>query len=176
MAISTLNSHIEAALNLQGRVNSAYMVLGKTSAWSDEQNPPNETESVSELTEVIGYKKVSRFSLARPLASGETVENVGFPTVTYSGQTWVLIPRDQAYTQKARWLYVEAEIHPNEFPLGMYRQVGLHLGVVPSTGVSKQNLRPNEVANKGILEFYENREPQNRTSSVYVLEQFIIRV
>lgn len=176
MAISTTRSHIESAIDIQKRYNSAYLVLAKTTAWADESNPPNESEDLTDLTEVIGYKKVKRFNLARPLRAGETAETVGFPVVNYASQSWALIPVDQAYAQGARWLYIEADIQPTDFPLGSYRQVGVHLNLVPKTGVTKQNLLPSEVQDKGILKFYENRELTTRTASVYALEQFMVKV
>ncbi len=176
LAIATLNSHIDTAIQLQERINSAYIVFGKTSAWADEENPPEENDKITEISEIVGYKKLKQFSLARPLKAGEDENNVGYPVVTYNSQKWVLVPKNKAYEEEARWLYAEAEIQPNEFPLGRYRQVGLHLGLTPRTGVSKHNLLPADVQDKGILHFYENREPQNRTSSVYVLEQFMIKV
>jgi hypothetical protein len=176
MAKATLNSHIADAIRLQSQYDTAYLVIGKSSPWTDDNNPPEEDENVTAISEIIGYKKVKNFSLARPLASGESADTVGFPVVTYSGQQWVLVPVDQAYEQKARWVYIESEIHPEDFPLGSYRQVGVHVGLSPNAGVTKSNLHPTEVADTGVLRFYENREPQNRTSSVYSLEQFIIKV
>ncbi|MGV3121055.1 hypothetical protein, partial [Lactiplantibacillus argentoratensis] len=89
---------------------------------------------------------------------------------------WVLIPVDKAYEEKAYYVYIEAEIKPDELPLGPYRQVGIHVNLVPNDGVTKQNLLPSEVKDPGILRFYENREPQNRTSSVTVQEQFMVEV
>lgn len=176
MAKSTLNSHIDSAIQLQKRADEAYLVFGKTTAWADEENPPEEEQDVSEISEVVGYKKLKKFSLARPMKANETEDNVKYPVVTYRSQKWVLIPVSEAFTEGARWVYAEAELHPDEFPLGMYRQVGIHLGLVPNTGVVKHNLFPNEVRDKGILHFYENREPQNRTSNSYALEQFLIKV
>ncbi|AIW03305.1 structural protein [Bacillus phage Mater] len=173
MAKSTLNAHISAAIELQKRQGSAYLVFGKTSPWDNELNPPEEVEDTTAISEIVGYKKTKQFSLARPVRTGETP---AYPVVTYGGLQWVLIPADKAYTEKARWLYIEAEILPDEFPLGEFRQVGVHLGLVPKSGVTKQNLLPSEVGTLGELQFYENREPQNRTSSVFVTEQFIIKV
>lgn len=173
MATSTLYSHIDSAIQLQKQVDTAYFVIGKTSAWTDDNNPPTEDINVTSLTEVIGYKKVSKFSLAKPLADGE---NTTYPTITYAGTRWALIPVNKAYEEGARWLYAEAEIYPTDLPLGQYRQVGIQVNVIPKQGVTKPNLLPSEVSNPGVLKFYENREPQNRTSSVYALEQFIIKV
>lgn len=175
-AKATLNARIYEALTLQARYNEAYLVFGKTSSWVDDTHPPEEVEDTPEITEVIGYKKIRQFSLARPLAQGENPNSVSYPKVTYGGKTWLLIPRDKAYIEKAHWLYIDAEIQPDEFPLGMYRQVGIQMGVKPKTGISKTNLLPSEVQDKGTLYFFENREPQNRTVSVYVVEQFIATI
>jgi hypothetical protein len=176
MAKATLNSHIADAIRLQSQYDTAYLVIGKGSPWTDDNNPPEEDENVTAISEIIGYKKVKNFSLARPLASGEDAATIGYPVVTYASQEWVLIPVDKAYEEKARWVYIEADIQPDDFPLGEYRQVGVHVGLTPNSGITKQNLHPTEVSDTGILRFYENREPQNRTSSVYSLEQFIIKV
>lgn len=170
---STLVSHIAAAIELQKRNSGAYMVFGKTSAWDNDNNPPLEVEDTEAISEVIGYKKVNKFSLARPIKAGETP---AYPTVTYGGQQWVLIPVDKAYEEKARWIYIEAELLPEDFPFGEYRQVGIHLDLTPKSGVNKNNLLPAEVQTTGQLQFYENRKPQNRTASVYVQEQFVIKV
>lgn len=176
MAISTLYSHIDTAIQMQKRRDSAYLVFGGTDAWENEGNPPNESKETTEINKVIGYKKLKQFSLARPLEKGETKANSKYPVIMYKGMGWALIPTAEAYEQGARWLYAEADLFPDEFPLGMYRQVGVHLGVEPKSGITKLNLKPIEVKNKGVLHFYENREPQNRTSSVYVLEQFMLKV
>lgn len=173
MPTSTLISHIEAAVALQQRSAGAYMAIGKTSAWDNEANPPEEDSNTEALTEVIGYKKVSQFSLARPLKTDETTS---YPVVTYGGQQWVLIPVDKAFEEKARWVYVAAEISPDDLPFGTFRQIGVYLDLVPKSGVTKQNLLPDEVQSAGRLQFFENRELQNRTASVFVEEQFIITV
>jgi len=174
MAISTLNSHITAAIELQQKQTTAYFVIGKTSAWTNDSNPPEEVEDVSAISEVIGYKKTSKFSLTRPLKPGETPI---YPTVTYAGQQWVLIPADKAYQEKARWIYAEAEITPEDFPTGnAYRQVGLHIGVVPKAGVTKQNLLPTDITSAGELRLYANQEPQTREATTYVTEQFVLVV
>jgi len=173
MPTSTLISHIEAAVALQQRSAGAYMAIGKTSAWDNDANPPEEDSNTEALTEIIGYKKVSQFSLARPLNTGETTS---YPVVTYGGQQWVLIPADKAFEEKARWVYVSAKIDPLDLPSGFFRQIGVYLDLVPKSGVTKQNLLPSEVESAGRLQFFENREPQNRTSSVYVEEQFVITV
>lgn len=161
---------------MQKRIDTAYLVFGKTSEWDNDSNPPNEDEKTEQISEVVGYKKLKQFSLARPLKDSEDEDSVDYPIVTYKNTKWVLIPTDRAYEEEARWVYAEAEIHPDEFELGMYRQVGIHLDLEPKSGVTQLNLKPSDVKEAGVLQFFENREPQNRTSSVYVLEQFMIKV
>lgn len=176
MAIGTLNSHIYTAIQMQQNLNSAYLVIGRKTAWANDNNPPEEDIKTDKLEEIIGYKKLKQYSLARPLNVGETAETAPYQTVTYNGLVWVLIPVEKAYEEKAHWLYVTAEILPTDFPTGMYRQVGVNVGLQPTSGVTKPNLLPTEVFNSGVLLFYENRQPQNRTSSVHVLEKFMIKV
>lgn len=173
MAISTLNSHVYSALYLQNKMNKAYLVIGGTVPWDNDENPPMEDENTTKLTNILGYKKLNQYSLARPLNPGENSE---YPKVIYNGLEWALVPTDKAYEEGARWLYVDAEIRPEDFPLGEYRQVGIQVDVTPLAGISKPNLTPEELSSEGVLLLYENREPQNRTSSVYVLEKFMIKV
>lgn len=174
-ATATLNSHVYAALMLHEQRDSTYLAIGRTSAWTDEGNPPIATPEVNKLDEVIGYKKIRQFSLARPLREGESPETAPYPVITYRSTSWMLVPREVAYEEGARYLYLEAELLSDEFPLGMYRQVGVHFGLEPNKGITKQNLLPEEVADTGTLHFYENRKPQNRTSNAHILEQFIVR-
>jgi hypothetical protein len=176
LAIATISSRVADALQMQAKYNSAYLVIGKSSPWTDEENPPKETDDVTAISEVIGYKKAKKFSIARPLRSGETAASVGYPVITYRSQQWALVPTDKAYTEKAHWIYFEAELLQDDFPPGKYRQVGVHLGLTPRTGVTKQNLLPSEVSDVGTLRFYENRKGANRDTNVYALEQFMIKL
>lgn len=176
MAVATLNSHIDSAIRLQKQIDTAYFVFGRRSAWTDEENPPKEDIDTTELDELIGYKKLKQFSLARPLNPEEDISTAKYPVVTYRKESWMLVPKDKAYEEKARWVYAEAEIAPEDFPLGTYRQVGLNINVVPKSGINKLNLLPDEVSKPGKLQFFENREQQNITDNVYVTEQFMIKV
>lgn len=171
--ISTLKSQIDFAIYLQNKVNSAYVAIGRSTPWVDENNPPEEDENTVLLDEVIGYKKVSKFSLARPLADGESTD---YPVVDYRGENWVLVPAAAAYDEGAKWLYAEARLMPEDFPLGKYRQVGLHLELQPNTGVTKPNLTPLEVRDPGTLYFYTNNPPIDRTAGISATEQFLMEI
>lgn len=173
MAIATNNSRVYASLQLRAKEASTYLVIGKTSAWTNEDAPPQADPNTTTLQEVVGYKKVTKMSLCRPFVEGETTT---LPTVTYGAKKYVLVPDAQAYTQKAMMVYIEAEIVGEELPLGTYRQVGIHTDVTPKSGVTKKALLPTEVSSTGVLQFFENRKQQNRTADVTVREKFIVNM
>lgn len=173
MAIATNNSRVYASLQLKAKEPSMYLALGKTTPWTNEDAPPETDPNTTTLQEVIGYKKVSTVSLCRPYVTGETTS---LPTITYGKQKFVLVPDEQAYTEKAMMVYIEAEVVEDELPLGTFRQVGIHTDVIPKNGVTKEALLPSDITSAGILQFFDNRQQQNRTADVTVREKFIVNM
>ncbi|MCC9083618.1 hypothetical protein LOS22_14345 [Enterococcus faecium] len=57
MAIATNNSRVYASLQLKNKKDSMYLVIGKTSPWTNEDAPPATDPNTSTLQEVVGYKK-----------------------------------------------------------------------------------------------------------------------
>lgn len=171
MAIATNNSRVYASLQLKNKKDSMYLVIGKTSPWTNEDAPPATDPNTSTLQEVVGYKKVSKASLCREYVADD--ENK-YPVISYGTRKFTLIPDEDAYREKAWMVYIESEIVGDELPLGTFRQVGLHTDLVPKTGVDKDALLPSEVTNAGILQFFENRQQQNRTAEITVREKFIV--
>ena len=147
-----------------------YVVIGKTSPWTNETMPPAEDPTTNALQEIVGYKKVSKVSLCRPFIEGETTS---LTTVTYGTNKFVLVPNDKAYTEKAMMVYIEAEITGAELPVGTYRQMGIVTDLVPKDN-TKTALLPSEVSNSGTLQFFENRQQQNRTADITVREKVIV--
>ena len=173
MAIVTINARIQASIDYVNKASNTYIAIGKQTPWTNEQAPPTEDPNASTLQEVIGYKKVAKVSLCKLLAEGETTSYV---TVEYAGKKYALIPTNKAFQEKTTLVYYEAEIKGTDLPTGLYRQVGIHTGLTPKSGVTKPNLLPSEVQNTGILEFYENKQFQNRTLETKVFERFILNV
>jgi len=176
LTIKTLDASVHVGLGMQQNADSTYFVIANPNPWTDDDNPPEEDDNTSVLAGEIGYKRAKRLSLARPLTEEETPNSVPYATVTYKNQDWALIPNDEAYEQGARWLYAEADIYPDDLPSGEYRQVGLRTNLQPQEGITKPNLLPSEITDRGTLLFYENRVKQTRVSNVYALEQFVIKV
>lgn len=173
MAIATIDARVSASLYYVDQAGSTYLAIGKTTPWTNESAPPAEEQNTSVLQEVIGYKKADKVSLCKPVADGESTS---YPTVKYGGKTYALIPKDKAYQEKATLVYFETEVTGTDLPTGFYRQVGMHTGLKPKSGVTKSALLPTEVQSTGILQFFANKEPQNRTSEVRISEKFILSV
>lgn len=154
MAITTIGAHVSRALDFLGK-QDIYFAISRTSPWEDDNNPPSPNSDTTSLDEIIGFKKLDSIQLVIPDTAG---------TISYRESNWKPIPKEDAYTQKAKWVYIETTIRYDELPPGFYRQIGVYTGLVPKDGVDpgKTALLPDEVANAGVLEVVDNRKPSNR--------------
>lgn len=173
MAIITRTATIQAGLSYLNKGNTTYVAIGKKTAWPNESAVPAENEDTRALQEVIGYKKVSNLSFCRELAAEETSS---YPTVTYKGKSFILVPTDKAYQENVTGVYFEAQLNPEDFPLGTYRQVGVFQDLQPKSGVNKQALLPSEVQSAGNLILYANKQQLNRTEDSKVTERFVLTI
>lgn len=169
----TMDASVSAGLYYVDQADSTYLAIGKTTPWINESAPPAGEQSTSVLQEVIGYKKADKVSLCKPVLEGESTP---YPTVNYGGKTYALIPKEKAYQERATLVYFETEVAGTDLPTGTYRQVGMHTGLIPKSGVNKKALLPTEVQSTGVLQFFANKENQNRTVEVRVKERFILSV
>lgn len=169
MPTATITAYVDSALALLEKASSTYLAIGKTSEWENENIPPMPEADLTNIQELIGFKKMDNISLCRPLGDTETTN---YPTVDYRGSTWVLIPKEEAHAEKAYWLYFATTITGTELPTGEYRQVGVYTGLKTTT--DKEALLPTEVTDNGNLQFYDNRQQFNRTDKITVTERFII--
>lgn len=170
MAVTTIQSSVNIAKDLKNKASSSgYIVVGKTSEWSNEAHPPKPSEDVTSIEEVIGYKKLDTTNLVRPL---EENEQTNYSTIEFDGITWAIIPDDKAVDEKATFVYFEVAVNSSDFSGQAYRQVGLHTGLTTSS--TSRTLSPSQVTDEGILEFYENRAPIIREDGTRVVERFII--
>lgn len=173
MAVTTTKAHVNMALYLKNKVSSTYLGIGGSDAWEDEENPPTPERSRTKLETPIGYKKVNTVSLCKRV---ESEEDASHNTINYRGEVWELIPDKEAQEQQATHVYYETRIVGSELPVGEYRQVGIFTDLKTKGDVGKPNLLPSEVTDVGTLEFFENRQRQNRTKDTNIVERFIISV
>lgn len=170
MPTATIQSYVENALRIREQAEVTYLAIGKSSPWENESMPPVAEENVTDLQEVIGYKKMDRVSLCKPLVEGE---GTNYPTVNYRGTTWALIPDEMAQEEQAYHVYFSCTIQEDSFPLGEYRQVGVYTNITSTKSI----LLPGDIDLTGrTLFFYDNRERFNRTARVTVTESFIINM
>lgn len=171
MAISTIKAHVLSAILFVESQPDLYTAIGRTTPWETETQPPLEDGGKDVLDEVLGYKRISRISLCRPLVDGESTS---YQTIMYKSQPWVLVPIEDAYDQNARWVYTDADIYDTEFELEDYRQVGLHVDIVKSAEVTSDAVTPSQVTDVGQLLIYRNKEKQVRQEGITAKEQFIV--
>lgn len=165
MAIATTSAHVSRALDFFNKSDHIFFAIGRTTPWPNDSDdntemeanfqPPAEDIEATALDDVIGYKKVESIYLVVPDENGEIV---------YDEQRWRVVSPDNAYTEKAKFVFIETTIRYDELPLGFYRQVGVYTGLTRKEGVSsaKFNLLPEEVEDAGVLEILSNRKPSNR--------------
>lgn len=160
MAIKTERAKVSRALDFFHK--DIYIGIGKSSAWVDDNNPPAPDPDAAGLEEPIGYRKADKKYLVIPYDNREVGPNDIL--IDYvNGTQWLVIPEENALQEKARYVYIETTILPEDFPLGPYRQVGIFTNLVKQVGVGeKYNLLPSEVADPGILEVLDNRKPSTR--------------
>lgn len=170
--VITDRSHVQSALDFKTLyLPNTYIGIGRTTPWSDEQNPPACDPAANQISEVIGYKLVSSFTLVRPPNAGETIpENA----IIYRDTPWIIISDEQAYLQNATYVYISADIVGDELPLATFRQTGLYLNLIPNSGVTQPNLIPSQVQSYGILKGYVNDVPVTRTVGQTTTLEFLL--
>ena len=162
-----------------GRINRArlffenigdmYIALGKTSSWSDEENPPEPTGMETDMVEVLGFKRVDqKFFVVEDLVEG---------TLSFRDKKWRIVEPGDIFSEGSRWVYVSASIVGSELPLTDYRQVGLFSGLIPNVGFEGMDvLTPGQVNSRGVLEILGNRKRTTRqddqTERVILIMEF----
>lgn len=143
--------------------SSIWLAVGQTSAWPDEDNPPDEEVDISTIDEVVGYKLLTESWLVKEDADG--VLEVG-------GTFYSKVADVNANTEKPVHLYLKFEIEPDELTIATYRQIGIFVDLVPSEGnASKSSLLAAEVSSVGRLVYTSNELPVTRqTETRHVFE------
>jgi hypothetical protein len=173
MAVKTNKFGVSRAVEFFNK--AIYFGIGKTSPWTDENNPPAPTPTTT-LSEVIGYRKADKVYLVVP-HDGSSVPD-GTIVIDYSGGTqWKVVNELQAYDEGSSYIYIETSILPTDFPTGDYRQVGVFTGLMREAGVDagKFHLLPSEVQSSGVLEIVDNREKSTRNSNTKEFLSYIIK-
>lgn len=155
MGLITTRHHVADALRFHAAADK-YFGIGRTTAWTDDADPPPEDPDAVVLEEVVGYKSLSAIKLLKPDAGG---------AFDWGGQKWTEVTAENARAQGATYVYVEARLEYAELPLITFRQVGIFTGLVRAGGAPATGpLLPAQVTSPGDLEALDNRTPVLRAA------------
>jgi len=157
MAILTTLHHVLKAQRFYEETGK-YMVIGRTTAWADENNPPEEDPDTEALDEVVAYAPVTteKYYLRDDI-------NGTFEWPAGSGQKWTEVQPANILTEKPTHVFVSADFERDDAPLVTYRQAGFHTGLVLAPGApAGEEVVPAQVSDPGTLEAYDNRPPSTR--------------
>ena len=149
MAVTTYAGRARRAL--LHKQNSTYWIsIGRTTAWDDEENPPDPSPSASTIEEPIIYVTPTTVSLAKVVTSGEDI--------THLGTKYEFVADGNAIAEGARYLYLLARFDPTSGqPYDTFRQVALFSNLVPASGHESDSwLAPANVSSEGLLEYLDN--------------------
>ena len=146
-AISTVNYHIQSAVNLYN--TELWFVLAREAEWPS--GVPVAPTADSELDGPWCYRKTEVKYLVVPDDVNGTIE--------YKGQKFRIVLPSAAFVEGARWVYVMTNLYYNEVPLKPYGQIGLNSNVVPNEDIpaGQQVLLPEELKSEGTTLFIDNR-------------------
>ena len=149
MAVTTYASRARRAL-LHKMSSTYWVAIGRTTAWDDEENPPDPSPNDTGVTEPIIYVTPTTVSLCKVVTSGEDI--------THLGTKYEFVADEDAITEGARFLYLLARFDPTSGqPYDTFRQVGLYSNLVPASGHESDSwLAPANVSDAGLLEYIDN--------------------
>lgn len=152
MATLTDKSKVANAIRLYNEAQSMYLVLGgKNTEWPNSAVPTVPQPDTTSVPELIGLKRVSTVSLARP-----TTRTKGANVVSSGGQNYELVALADAYTYNATYVYIGTDILQDDFQDKVHRIVALTSNPTFSSGVTGAVIPYKYVTNQGTLQAIEN--------------------
>lgn len=127
-----------------------WIAVGRTAVWANEQNPPDPSPGATDIEEAIVFAKATNVKLCKPVTEGEDI--------TVDGQKYAYVDDEDAYTEYARYVFVEATLDPAVMPYANYRQKGIFADLVPVAGHEADTwLAPADVSDVGHLLYLANK-------------------
>ena len=152
MATLTDKSKVSNAIRLYNEAQSMYLVLGgKNTEWPNPAVPTVPQSTTTTVPELIGLKRVSTVSLARP-----TNITTGANIVSSGGQNYELVSLANAYAYNATYVYIATDIGQDDFPDKVHRIIALTSNPTFTAGVTSAVVPYNYVTNQGTLQAIEN--------------------
>lgn len=157
--------------NLEG---SKYILIGRSSPWTNEMIPPVPTGEETELEELIGGKLVQNQWYVKMLNNPTQAEKDA--GVYYKGHYYYRTEDPaEAVASGCTDVLLYVGLDRDELPLTTFRQVGVQVQVQHSAPTITAE-QFSQLSGKGQLEIIENRKPQTRADDqmeeIYVLVNF----
>ena len=145
-----------------------YLVIGKKTAWTDDNNPPDPIGNETTIVEIIGAKKVQETWFVKVISNPTEAQKVS--AIYYKGLYYSKYATyAEGVAAGCTSIIHRAILDAEDFPIETYRQVGVQVSVDSTI----PTFRNNEVGplwsslpdnKKGYLEVIDNRKPQTRSA------------
>lgn len=149
--VTSYDLAVQQAVQLK-TLHTFWGAVGRTAAWTDENNPPDAERGIHAIDTPIVYVVPTLVSLAKAVSSS--------PDVTVGGQGYALVTDQNAYSQLARFIYLKCLFSPDDGqPYANFRQAAVYCDLVPASGHENDLwLSPANVTSPGRLVYYQNRK------------------
>lgn len=154
--ILTNDGLVTAAMLIKNRAD-LWVVLGRQTAWGDEDIPDSPTQGTHDIEEPLVAIKAQTISLVREVSYGDYgLLSPASRVVAYSDTGYVyleLVPDVEAYEKVAKAIYVDILYSPSlGMPEGEFRIYGAYSGLTPAAGYENAEwLAPGNVEDWGLL-------------------------
>jgi hypothetical protein len=153
--IITKDSRTQRTMDFKSK--NLYIGAGRTTSWTDENNPPLPDTNSSEIEELEFIKKVSVLKFV--------VQDDINGTIVYRDTKWREIQEADIYTESCYHLFIQVDFDYDNLPLITYRQIGIIESPIEIDGVSECtqiSYVNTEISSQGILHYLDNRYPTVR--------------
>lgn len=173
-AAVTLKSRQRRMKDFYNMDGSKYVLIGRSTSWTNDLIPPIPTGEEESLDELIGGKLIQNQWYVKMLTDPTKEEKDA--GVYYKGHYYFrTVDPVEAVEKGCNAVMVYVGLDRDELPLETFRQVGLQVQVQHSASTVTAS-QFNSITEKGYLEIIENRKPQTRgedqQEDIYLLIQF----
>lgn len=149
-----------------------FIGIGKTSAWPDDNNPPYPSETMTEVTELIGLQRIDSYKYAKAIENPTTLQkktSVYYKGLYYATTQDFNIAQQEGYTSILCKVTLDRDTIA-AIPIGItFRQVGLYVGVNATEdeikyGITREQWLNKPQADRGMLEVVDNRLPLRKNA------------
>lgn len=182
--VATYASHVGKALNFFYNTPNLMFAIGRSTPWGgkegendgtstiDDLHPPYPSLDATEIDEPIGYKRYNNMyfvipdeTSTEPIVDGVHWRKIQLDTPISDPEAAKEALIAKVKMNKARWIYMDFQLDPNDFVGFTYRQIGLYSDVkILPPATNSMNIFNAEYieTGSGILEVIQNRAPVTR--------------